>query len=90
MPRFTPPPPQPEPAPKPKKEVKISSWQKKAQFRDDRGNWQDLPIGDYRITPETLAFESAKKGLYTRVIEFKPDGKIEVVRTFKMQQKGLK
>jgi len=49
-----------------------------------------LPIGDYRITPETLAFESAKKGLYTRVIEFKPDGKIEVVRTFKMQQKGLK
>jgi len=57
---------------------------KKAQFRDDRGNWQDLPIVDYRITPESIAFESAKKGLYCRVVEFK-DGKEEVIRHFKQQ-----
>ena len=63
---------------------------KKAQFRDDRGNWQDLPIVDYRITPEIIAFESAKKGLITRVIEYKPDGKMEVIRRFKQQRKGLK
>ena len=57
---------------------------KRAQFRDERGKWQDLPIADYRVTPETLAFESAKKGMYTRVVEFK-DGKEEVIRTFKKQ-----
>jgi hypothetical protein len=62
---------------------------KKAQFRDDRGNWQDLPITDYRVTPEILAFESAKKGLYTRVVEFK-DGKENVLRTFKTQMRGIK
>ena len=63
---------------------------KKAQFRDDRGNWQDLPIVDYRITPEILAFESAKKGLITRVVEFMPNGKMEVRRSFKQQKKGLR
>ena len=63
---------------------------KKAQFMDDRGNWQDLPITDYRITPETIAFESAKKGLMTRVVEYKPNGKMEVIRRFKQQQKGLR
>jgi hypothetical protein len=63
---------------------------KRAQFRDDRGNWQDLHTIDYRITPEALAFESAKKGLITRVIEYKPNGEMKVIRRFKQQQKGLK
>jgi len=70
--------------------IKRESTMKKAQFRDDRGNWQDLPIVDYRITPESLAFESAKKGLITRVVEYKPNGKMEVIRRFRQQQKGLK
>jgi hypothetical protein len=62
---------------------------KKAQFRDDRGKWQDLPITDYRLTPEVIAFEAAKKGLHTRVIESK-DGKETVLRTFKSQMRGIK
>jgi hypothetical protein len=75
--------------PKVKKSTQVS-WSKKAQFRDDKGNWQDLPIADYRLSIDTIAFEAAKKGLHTRVIEFKPDGKIEVVRVFRRQQRGLK
>jgi hypothetical protein len=58
---------------------------KKAQFRDDRGKWQDLPIVDYRIDPETLAFESAKNGLHTRVIEQKENGEWKPIRVFRQQ-----
>jgi hypothetical protein len=58
---------------------------KKAQFRDDRGNWQDMPITDFRLTPEVVAFESAKKGLHTRVIEYKPDGTFDVIKRYRQQ-----
>jgi hypothetical protein len=60
---------------------------KKAQFRDDSGKWQDLPIVDYRITPEALAFESSKKGMATRVVEMTPEGEKEI-RRFRKQNIG--
>lgn len=60
---------------------------KKAQFRDDRGNWQDMPITDFRLTHEQVAFESAKKGLVTRVIEYKPDGTFNVIKRYRQQMR---
>jgi len=58
---------------------------KKAQYRDDRGNWKDMSIIDFRVTPEAFAFESAKKGLQTRVIQYKPDGSFDVVKVYRQQ-----
>lgn len=59
---------------------------KRAQFRDERGRWQDMPMTDYRLTPETIAFQAAKQqGLVTRVVEEK-DGKLEVLNLYRAQK----
>ena len=58
---------------------------KKAQFRDDRGNWQDMQITDFRVTPDSMAFEAAKKGLITRVVEYLPDGSTKVLKRYRQQ-----
>jgi hypothetical protein len=61
-----------------------------AQFKDDRGRWQDLPVTDYRLNPEVTAMEASKTGMTTRVIEIGAgeDGEDKVVRVFKRQRKG--
>ena len=63
---------------------------KLSQFKDDRGNWQDLPIVDYRLTPEQIAMEASKTGMTTRVIEIGTgeDGKDKILRVFKRQRRG--
>jgi hypothetical protein len=69
---------------KTEKEVKV----RKAQFKDERGKWIDMPMVDYRITPEVTAFEAARQQkMVTRVIE--PDGKggIVVIKMFRNQKR---
>lgn len=59
-----------------------------AQFKDDNGRWQELPINDYRVTPEIIAMESSKTGMTTRVVEYQKDGELKVLKVFKIQRKN--
>lgn len=60
---------------------------KVAQYRDERGKWINMIVGDPRLTPESIAFESAKRGLITRVIEEDRDGKQKVIKMYRKQMK---
>ena len=60
---------------------------KRAQFRDERGKWRDMAIVDFRLTPETVAFEAAKQqGLVTRVVEDLPGGELKVLNLYRAQK----
>jgi len=63
---------------------------KRAQFQDDSGKWHDMPMLDFKLTPETVAFEGAKQqGLTTRVVEDK-DGKLVVLNIYRKQKRRIK
>jgi hypothetical protein len=60
---------------------------KRAQFRDERGKWRDMPMTDFRLTPETVAFQAAKQqGLVTRVVEEDKDGELKVLNLYRSQK----
>jgi len=62
---------------------------KRAQFQDEKGKWHDMPVLDFNLTPETVAFEGAKQqGLKTRVVEDK-DGELVVLNRYRQQKRRI-